>query len=131
MSKNKKISSSRSMEDTSHIDDPTISFKNQDKLSILKHENLSKSINQLSLSSSMITLNLIDCLAGSTSSVSGCSIKIFDTDNETEKKNSEASEENVQTPLNEKPKDENLTNSDPSKSEPKLKSPYGDWCAFE
>ena len=119
------------MEDTSHIADPTISFKNQDKLSILKHENLSKSINQLSLSSSMFTLNLIDCLAGSTSSVSGCSIKFFDTDNETEKKIPETSEENVQTPVNEKPKDEILTNSDPSKIEHKLKSPYGDWCAFE
>jgi hypothetical protein len=131
MSKSKKISASRSMEDTSNIQDPTISFKNQDKLPILKKDHLSKSINQLSLSSSMITLNLIDCLAGSTSSISGCSIKIFDTDNETEKIVSDAADESLQTPVNEKPKDACSIDSDPSKNETKLKSPYGDWCGFE
>ena len=114
------------MEDTSKIGhDQMPSFKNDDKLGILHYENLSKSINQLSLSSSMITLNLIDCLAASTSNVSAgsCSSHLLDAENNDE--SNRKSDEKTLNPVN----NQALTHE--GDHEFKLKSPYGDWCAFE
>ena len=113
-----------------HDNDPTTPHKNEDRLSILHYENLSKSINQLSLSSSMITLNLIDCLAGSPSNMSGHS-HLLEADNISVTNRDAASspskfDSNLQTtPVNE--------HAPPigDEHEFKLKSPYGDWCAFE
>ena len=114
------------MEDSINIDDPCL--KDQDKLGILKYEkNLSKSINQLSISSSIITLNLIDSITKSTNSMSECSVKINDW--EREKIETKGAMENIQAPVNESLNDINSNNE--NKSEFKLKSPYGSWCAFE